>query len=166
MANAKMFTYPHSDHALPHWKCVLQCCDECTCINLTDQETNKQHKETTTSIRFHIYHIIARCTAYVRILLKDKKICYICKQESSSDEFRKIYTRKKLVMTETSISDFHTSFYIPAIQKLSFHLPHVHILGKNYCCEIRRTAFKNQELFQDALCCRDYAERLVERFAH
>ena len=26
-----------SDHALPHWKCVLQCCADCLCINITDQ---------------------------------------------------------------------------------------------------------------------------------
>ena len=39
MANATMCTYPQSDHLLTHWKCVLQCCDDCTCINITDQET-------------------------------------------------------------------------------------------------------------------------------
>ena len=26
-----------SDHALPHWKCVLRCCDDCPCINIPDQ---------------------------------------------------------------------------------------------------------------------------------
>ena len=56
---------------------------------------------------------------------------------------------------ETTISDFHTSFYIPAIQKLAFHLPHVRILGTTHCGELRRTAFKRRELFQDVLCCRD-----------
>ena len=55
----------------------------------------------------------------------------MCKQEFSPDEFRNIYTRKNLVMMETTIYEFHTSFYIPAIQKLAFHLPHVRILGTN-----------------------------------
>ena len=41
MENATMCTYPHSDHAQTHWKCVLQCCAECPYINLPDQETNK-----------------------------------------------------------------------------------------------------------------------------
>ena len=27
MENDKMCTYPQSDHALPHWKCALWCCD-------------------------------------------------------------------------------------------------------------------------------------------
>ena len=67
---------------------------------------------------------------------------------------------------ETKFSDFHTSFYIPANQKLAFHLPHVHILGTNNCGEIQRTAFKQRELFQDIPCRRDYAEKLVARFAN
>ena len=61
-------------------------------------------------------------------------------------------------MMERTISDFHFSFYIPAIQKLSFHLPYVRILGTNYCGEMQRTAFKRGELFQDVLCRRDYSE--------
>ena len=69
-------------------------------------------------------------------------------------------------MMETTISDFHTSFYIPAIQKLAFHLPHLRILGTNHCGELRRTDFKRRELFQDVLCRRYYAERSVARIAH
>ena len=90
----------------------------------------------------------------------------MCKQESSPDESTKINTRKELVMTETIISDFHTSFYILAIQKLAFNLPHVHILGTNHCGEMQRTDFKRRELFQDVLCCRDYADMVVSIFAH
>ena len=90
----------------------------------------------------------------------------MCKQESSPDKSTKIYTRKELVMMETTISDFHTCFYIPAIHKLAFYLPHVRILGKNNCGELRRTAFKRRELFQDVLCRRDYSERVVASFSN
>ena len=69
-------------------------------------------------------------------------------------------------MMETIISGFRTSFYMPAIQKLAFHLPHVHILGTNHCGEMRRTAFKRREPFQYLLCRRDYAERIVASFAN
>ena len=69
-------------------------------------------------------------------------------------------------MMETYISDFHTIFYIPTIQKLAFHMPHVRILGTNHCGELLRTAFKLCESFQDVLCRRDYAERLVAIFAN
>ena len=90
----------------------------------------------------------------------------MCKQESLPDKSTKIYTRKELVMMETTISDFHNSFYIPAIKKLAFHLPHVRILGTNHCGEMRRKAFKRRELFQDVLCRRDYAERVVASFSN
>ena len=66
----------------------------------------------------------------------------------------------------TAISDFCTIFYIPAIQKLSFHLPHLRILGTNHCGEMRHTSFKRRELYQDVLYRRYYAERVVARFAH
>ena len=69
-------------------------------------------------------------------------------------------------MTETKNSDFQTSFYIPAIQKLAFHLPHVRILGTNHCSEMRHTSFKRHKLFQDVLCCCDYYERVFESFAN
>ena len=108
MANATMCTYPQSENVLPHWKCVLPCCADCPCINIPDQETTKKHDKTTPSIRFHIYHTIGRCTTHGRISLKDKNICYMCKQESLPDSSTKIYTRKELVMMETTISDFHT----------------------------------------------------------
>ena len=75
MYNATMRTYPHSDHALPHWKCVLRCCADCPFINIPDQETTKKNDKTTPSIRFHIYHIIGRCDTHVRISLKDRNIC-------------------------------------------------------------------------------------------
>ena len=49
MANATICTYPQSEHALPHWKCVLRCCADFHCINITDQETiksmNKLHPQ-------------------------------------------------------------------------------------------------------------------------
>ena len=31
-----MCEYSQSDHALPHWKYVLQCCAQCAIINLPD----------------------------------------------------------------------------------------------------------------------------------
>ena len=55
-----------------------------------------------------------------------------------------IYTRKELVMTETTISNFNTSFYISDIQKLAFHIPHV-IMGTNHCGGSRLTAFKRRK---------------------
>ena len=68
-------------------------------------------------------------------------------------------------MTETIISNFNTSFFIPAIQKLALHIPHLQILDTNNCGDTRRTAFKRRESFQYVLCYRDYAEGVVASFA-
>ena len=89
MAKATMCAYPHSDHALPHWKYVFQLCADYPCINIPDQKTDNYYSETTPSIRFHIYHIISCCTAHGTIPFKDKKICHICEQEYLSDEYIK-----------------------------------------------------------------------------
>ena len=51
MAKDTMCIYPQSDHALPHRKCVLQCCARCPCVNLTDQETDYQYPKTRPAIR-------------------------------------------------------------------------------------------------------------------
>ena len=152
MAQATMCVYPMYDYAMPHWKCVLRCCADCPCMYLPDQETYYQYLDTTHSIRFHIYHIIASC--------------YMCKHISSPYELTKIYTRKQIVMTETTVYDFYTSFYIPSIEKLAFNLPPVHIIGTNHCGEMRCTAFKRRELLQYVLCRRYYYERVVASSAH
>ena len=67
---------------------------------------------------------------------------------------------------ETTISNLHTSFFIPVIQKLAFHIPHVQILSTNYCGDSRRNSFKRRESFQCVLCRRDYSEREVAIFAN
>ena len=69
-------------------------------------------------------------------------------------------------MMDTKFLIFHTSFYIPDIQKLDCNLPHVRILRTNHCGAMQRTAFKRRELFQDVPCRCDYAERVGESFAH
>ena len=82
------------------------------------------------------------------------------------DNKQKHSFRKELVMMETTIYNFHTSFYISAIQKLAFHIPHVQILGTNHCGDSHRTAFKRRKSFQHVLCHSDYAERVVYSLPH
>ena len=72
MAKATMCAYPHSDHALPHWKCVMRFCAKFPSVNLPYQETDNQYYDSIPSISFHIYHIIARCSKHGRIPLNEK----------------------------------------------------------------------------------------------
>ena len=93
-----MCEYSQSDHALPHWKCILRCCSKCTIINLPDQETDDQYPDTIPSIHFHIYHLIERCTKHGRLPLIDKIFFCKCQQGTVSGTPTKIYTRKEIVM--------------------------------------------------------------------
>ena len=94
MANAKMCAYSQSDHALPQWKCVLRCCVKCPIINIPDQETYDQYPDTSPSIRFHIYHLIARCTKHVRLPLTEKKFVASVNRILLQDNQQK-YTQEK-----------------------------------------------------------------------
>ena len=90
----------------------------------------------------------------------------MCEHDSASEQPTRIYTRKEIVMTEKTISNFLTSFYIPEIQKLAFHLTNVCILGKNHCGKSCQTTFKLRKSFQDVICRRNYAERVVAISPH
>ena len=120
-------------HRNTHLQCVLRCCSKCPSTNISDQETDYQYSDTSLLICFHIYHITARCTKHGRLPLNDRKCFCNCQQDTASKQSTKIYNRKELVMMETTISNFRTSFYIPEVQKLAFHIPHVQILGTNNC---------------------------------
>ena len=74
MAALKMCAYPPSKHALPHWKCVLHCCDNFPHIDLQDQESDRHNSNASTSISFHIYHLIALCTLHGGLPTDGKKI--------------------------------------------------------------------------------------------
>ena len=144
MEKATIFAYPQSDHELPHWKCVLRCCENFPNVNLPDQEIYDQYSSTIPSIIFHINHIISCCSTHGRLLLTEKN-CRKCKQYPSSEQPTKIYTGKELVMMEKTISNSPTSFYIPEIHKLAFHITHVQILGTNNCGDSFRTSFKRSK---------------------
>ena len=67
---------------------------------------------------------------------------------------------------QSLIMDCHREFYIPEIQKLTFHLPHVRIIGTHQCCNTRWETFKRRSAFQDVLFHHDYSERVLYSFSH
>ena len=105
-----MCAYSQSYHALPHCKCVSRCRAKCPSINILDQETDDQYHNTIPSISFHIYHLIVSCTKHGRLPLTDNISCCKCQQDTFKVQSTKIYTRKELLMTETTISKFSYKF--------------------------------------------------------
>ena len=86
--------------------------------------------------------LISRCTVHGRRPLDENKICHFFLCDPSSVTPAKLYIQKYIVMMETSIYDFYTSFYIQEIQKLAFHMPHVRIIETHNYVNTRREAFK------------------------
>ena len=77
-----------------------------------------------------------------------------------------LYTRKELVLLDTYITEIHDNFYIPAIQKMEFHLAHALILGTHHYGKEFRKAFKRRLDLHGVLCRCYYAEWVVSSFAH
>ena len=94
MAKESICAYSQSDHALPHWICVLQCCAKFPSINLPDQETDDKHPNQSPSIRFYIYHLMACCTKHGILKLTDKKSCCTFQYDTASGQSIK-YTLEK-----------------------------------------------------------------------
>ena len=95
---ATICAYPPSQHALTHWKCVLHCCANFPYIDIPDQESDRHHSKTSTSIRFNIYPLIAHCTVHGRQPIDEKKICRLYFQDPATVTPEKLYTRKELAM--------------------------------------------------------------------
>ena len=146
-----MCSYPPSQHSLPHRKCVLLCCNNFKHIAFPYQKSDMHQSITPTSLHFHIYHWIADCTVQGQSQISEKKIRVLCLQYQYTVTPENIYTRKELVMRETSITKFHTSFYILTIKKLVFHRPQIIILGTNHCgntsCEVFKHCRENKYVF-------------------
>ena len=70
MVKSKICAYSQSDHAQLQWKCVMQCCSKRPSINLPHKEKYDQYPNTSHSVRFNIYHIIARCTKHGKFSVK------------------------------------------------------------------------------------------------
>ena len=98
MAMAKICEHPQSLYSLPHWKYVLRCCSNRPHIDITYQESDKNHSNTSPSIHFHIYHLITQCTVHQRHPIYEEKLFHLCFQDPATVTPAKLYTRKELVM--------------------------------------------------------------------
>ena len=90
----------------------------------------------------------------------------MCSTVPRYDMTAKVYTGKEFELPETSVTEFNEKFYIAAIQKLAFNLPHVNILGNYHCRKECHDVFIPWVSLNDVLCCHDCAERVVSSFYH
>ena len=97
---------------LQNWKCAMRCYAKCTSINIPYQETDDQYSDTSPSIRFHIYHLISRCSTHGRLTLTEKN-CHKCKQDSDSEQSTKYIHQERASDDEDSHFEFSYKFLRP-----------------------------------------------------
>ena len=133
-----MCSYPSSNYSLPHWGFAFSCYVQCPCMDLLSPESDKHNSTFIPRICFRVYQHITRFTVYFRLPLNENKQCQLCESSTYSIIDTKIYTKKEIVMMQSSIVDNHQQFYISTIKNLVFHLPHVKILVKNHYANTRQ----------------------------
>ena len=74
--------------------------------------------------------MVSLCTIHGQCPSEKYMLCSYAPKTAPS---AKLYTRIELIMSEKSISDFHTCLYIPRIQNLEFNVPHAGIIGTHHC---------------------------------
>ena len=107
---------------------VLNCCSECPSIFVPDAEINDEDDAYLPFIWFHHYRNIISCSLHKQILPEHGKICPLCINIENVDKV-KVTTWKSLVLISCSILEFHSEYYITAIENLAFFL-YFYILGK------------------------------------
>jgi hypothetical protein len=96
------------------------------------------------NMKFHHYINFTRCTKH-GLLTRGANNCEQCNNQTESMTNKKqgkISTRKQLTLLEQTIGVLIRDFYLPSIEKLAYHLPHVIILSKNHCGDMRQLIFE------------------------
>ena len=73
---------------------------------------------------------------------KDNNICELCALTEDKEKRRKLMARKSCVIHEEYIDVFHKIFYIPTLEKWSFHISHVRNIGSMECRKTRNQYFQ------------------------
>ena len=84
-------------------------------------------------IKFHIFNNVYKYWIHRLRPFKYKNTCELC--DIIQDKYKRVrmISKKCFVLHEEVIYVFHEKNYIPTIEKLSFNLAHVSILGSTEC---------------------------------
>ena len=94
MSMATMCHCPSQHHGLQNCKCELICCKKCPILIIPSLETNKDATNMCSTIHFHVYRNVSRCTMHGQRYQEERTIFSLCSDDSSSVNCGKVYTRK------------------------------------------------------------------------
>ena len=78
MATSTMCPFPYKNNGQPHCNVVLRCCDKFPNICIPSQVAKKDRTKKLSTIRFHVFRKISRCTLHVRRLYKERTESSMC----------------------------------------------------------------------------------------
>ena len=114
-------------------------------------------------IKFHIFQNISKCLIHRLIPFKHKNMCELCDIIPKKYKKGRIMLNKCSVIHKEVIDIFHEFFYIPTIEKLSFHLSHVSILGSMEYGKTRNDCFRANASKKYIKFKNDYVEKPAKR---
>jgi hypothetical protein len=148
---------PPDDFDIPHFKCILRTCQNCS--KYTFQREELALGENDTKISFHVYEKTPMCSEH-GILPNASKTCQACDETPEGDSKGMFSARKKLKMLKRPLSVFLKEFYLEQLEKYAYHRPHFMLLGKHETGLDRKNALRPGDIDTT----RDYAERLAFEF--
>ena len=139
--------------------CTLRRCAKCPKYKTNPIEAENGDEAET--IKCNIYLPVIRCCLHKKIL--ETKECPLCEALPEGSTKGKISVTKELTTVEKKIGDFMSEIYLPMLERYAYHLPHVKLLGKKWCGEMRRRILLSTPHIVGETV-RDYAERLQGKF--
>ena len=94
-------------------------------------------------IKFRIFQNISKSSIHRLRACKQKNMCELYEIVPDKDKKGRIMVKKCFLLHEEVINIFHKKNYIPTIEKVSFHLAHVRILGSIEYGKTRNDCFCN-----------------------
>ena len=148
-------------YSYPHMRCTLRRCETCPLYKQHENEQIDGADENIPPIAFHTYAKMSNCSIHGQLENKKSK-CAECEDRPNGKSKGTVTSKKELVKLTKPIGVFMQRYYLKVLDDYAHHLPHVKLLGKKGCGEMRHNVFLMDP--NSIKTHRDYAERLKEKF--
>jgi hypothetical protein len=139
--------------------CILRKCKNCLKYSYSREE--EALSENAPPIKFHVYQKFGKCTFH-GLLLDGTKRFMTCEEPPEKKTRGMFSLRKHLTCLHIQLKQFLDAFYLPMLEKYTYHRPHYILLVKYETRKCRKNALRRG----DADTTRDYAEALQYEFTN
>ena len=139
----------------------MNCCSDCIRTNAPYLESSEQldsfFPAYPNKIELDISQNISKFSIYRLRPFKHNNTCDLC--DKIIDKDKRGIIKAKMFLYEEIIDFFDEFFYIPTIEKLSFHLAHVRIIGSIECGKTINYCFHDNESKENINLEKYYSEK-------